>query len=65
MFERFGLDIINYATVKFIYLDSGLLHIGCVDNDLIFFGVTFDLLKLKLNTNHHSSLKLLLLLPKN
>ena len=57
MFQWFGLNIVNYVTVEFIYLDSGLLRFGCVDNDLIFVGLTFGLMKLKLNTAHQSSLK--------
>ena len=34
-----------------IYLNPGLLRFGCVNDDLIFVGLTFGLMKLKLNTH--------------
>ena len=53
----FGLNIVNYVIVEFIYLDSGLLRFGCVNNDLIFVTLTSCLMKLNLNTAHHNVLK--------
>ena len=54
--KLFGLNIVHYVTVELIYLDSGLLRFCCVNNDLIFVGLTFGLMKLKLNTAHHNVL---------
>ena len=51
------MKIVNHVTVEFIYLNSGLLRFGFVDNSLIFVGLTFNLMKLKLNTTQLSSLK--------
>ena len=57
MFKLFVLNFVHYVTVEFIYLDSGSLRFGCVNNDLIFVMLTSGLMKLKLNTAHHNVLK--------
>ena len=58
MFERVGLSIVCYVKVKSIHLDSGSLHFGSLNDDIILVELMVGLMKLKLNTAQQSALKL-------
>ena len=57
MFEWFGLSILHNDPGDSIYLGSGSLSFGC-DNNMIWVGLMFCSMKLKLIKAQQSSLKL-------
>ena len=51
MFERFGLNIVDYVTDELIiYSSHDFLCFGYVNSDMIMVVLMFGLMKLKLNT---------------